>query len=263
MSVGCNYLREHMIPEARIHYAYIDAGGTAPNVVQDRSTVRYEVRSPYVRQLTKLFNRVVDVAKGAALMTGTSMNYDLSMAFTEYLPNKALAQIADACMQEVGAPKWTEEDYRLARQFLDSYDDTARKMIRDEIIQIYGEDRLEEILSKPLDSEIHPFDPNHIIQTAGSTDVGDVGYAVPTLNLRVAACCVGNVGHTWQMTAQTCSPIAHKGLLTAGKMIALSAIRTMERPDIIDAAKTETLKRNGGHYTCPLPDHVLPPLETY
>lgn len=136
-------------------------------------------------------------------------------------------------------------------------------MIRDEIIQIYGEDRLEEILSKPLDSEIHPFDPNHIIQTAGSTDVGDVGYAVPTLNLRVAACCVGNVGHTWQMTAQTCSPIAHKGLLTAGKMIALSAIRTMERPDIIDAAKTETLKRNSGHYTCPLPDHVLPPLETY
>lgn len=263
MSVGCNYLREHMIPEARIHYAYIDAGGTAPNVVQDRSTVRYEVRSPYVRQLTELFSRVVDVAKGAALMTGTSMNYDLSMAFTEYLPNKALAQIADACMQEVGAPKWTEEDYRLARQFLDSYDDTARKMIRDEIIQIYGEDRLEEILSKPLDSEIHPFDPNHIIQTAGSTDVGDVGYAVPTLNLRVAACCVGNVGHTWQMTAQTCSLIAHKGLLTAGKMIALSAIRTMERPDIIDAAKTETLKRNGGHYTCPLPDHVLPPLETY
>ena len=75
-------------------------------------------------------------------MTGTSMNYDLSMAFTEYLPNKALAQIADACMQEIGAPKWTEEDYRLARQFLDSYDDTARKMIRDEIIQIYGEDRL-------------------------------------------------------------------------------------------------------------------------
>ena len=63
MSVGCNYLREHMIPEARIHYAYIDAGGTAPNVVQDRSTVRYEVRSPYVRQLTELFNRVVDVQR--------------------------------------------------------------------------------------------------------------------------------------------------------------------------------------------------------
>ena len=58
-------------------------------------------------------------------------------------------------------------------------------------------------------------------------------------------------------------PLGGEGLLTAGKMIALSAIRTMERPDIIDAAKTETLKRNSGHYTCPLPDHVLPPLETY
>lgn len=263
MSVGCNYLREHIIPEARIHYAYINAGGTAPNVVQDHSTVRYEVRAPYVRQLTGLFERVVDVARGAALMTGTTMTYDLSMAFTEYLPNKALASIADACMKEVGAPKWTDGDYRLARQFLESYSDQTKQAIREDLSALYGEDYLDEILARPLDAQIHPFDPEKIIQVAASTDVGDVGFAVPTLNLRVATCCAGTVAHTWQMTAQTRSPLAHKGLLTAAKMMALASIRTMDRPDIIQAAKEETRLRNGGHYTCPLPDSVKPPLDTY
>ena len=263
MSVGCNYLREHMIPEARIHYAYIDAGGTAPNVVQDHATVRYEVRSPYVSQVKELFERVIKVAKGAAMMTETEMDYELAMAFTEYLPNRALAGIADACMQEIGAPEWSEEDYRLAKQFLDTYNDQTRAMIREEIIAVYGEDRLDEILERPLDSEVHPFDASKIQLEAGSTDVGDVGYVAPTLNLNVATCCIGNVGHTWQMTAQTCSSLTHKGLLTAAKMIALSCVRTMERPDVIQAAKAEVKKRNGGKYTCPLPDYVQPPLDTY
>ena len=98
---------------------------------------------------------------------------------------------------------------------------------------------------------------------AGSTDVGDVGAAVPTLNILTACACVGNVGHSWQMTAQAASPIAHKGLLTAAKMLALCSLRTAERPDIIERAKAEVLKRNGGSYTCPLPDSVAPPLDTY
>lgn len=263
MSVGCNYLREHVIPEARIHYAYIDAGGTAPNVVQDHATVRYEVRAPYVSQLKELFGRVVDVAGGAAMMTGTKMTYELAMAFTEYMPNKALAAVGDECLKEVGAPQWTQEDYQLAKQFLESYNEQTKGMIRTQIADLYGEERVEEILARPLDSEIHPFDPDRIVQVAGSTDVGDVAYAVPTLNLRVATCCVGNVGHTWQMTAQTCSPIAHKGLLTAAKVIALASVRTMDRPEVVEAAKAEVKKRNGGHYTCPLPDSVKPPLDTY
>ena len=123
--------------------------------------------------------------------------------------------------------------------------------------------RQEEIWNRPLDSEVHPYDPKKIVLQAGSTDVGDVGYAVPSLNIHVATACVGNVGHTWQMTAQSCSPLAHKGLLTAAKVIALSCIRTMERPDVIEKAKAEVTKRNGGHYECPLPDSVQPPLETY
>lgn len=103
MSVGCNYLREHVIPEARIHYAYIDAGGTAPNVVQDHATVRYEVRTPFVKDLRELFDRVVDVAKGAALMTGTTLDVELAMAFTEYVPNKALGCLPVKCHAGGGA----------------------------------------------------------------------------------------------------------------------------------------------------------------
>lgn len=263
MSVGCNYLREHVIPEARIHYAYIDAGGTAPNVVQDHATVRYEVRAPFVSQLKELFGRVVDVAGGAAMMTGTKMTWELSMAFTEYVPNRALAAVADQCLREVGAPRWTEEDYRLAKQFLDSYNDQTRSMIREKIGALYGEDRVEEMLARPLDGEVHPFDPDRTVQVAGSTDVGDVAFAVPALNLRIATCCVGNVGHTWQMTAQTCSPLAHKGLLTAAKVLALACVRTMDRPQVIEAAKEEVRRRNGGRYSCPLPDSVEPPLNTY
>lgn len=263
MNVGCNYLREHMIPEARIHYAYIDAGGTAPNVVQDHAVIRYEVRSPWVSQVKELFKRVQNVARGASIMTDTSVKCDLSMAFTEYLPNNALAAVADECLKEVGAPKWDESDYALAKQFLNTYNDVTMENIKNQIIELYGEDRLEEILERPLDSEVHPFNPDKIKLTAGSTDVGDVGYAAPTLNINVATACVGNVGHSWQMTAQSCSPLAHKGLLTAAKVMALSCVRTMDRPNVIEAAKKEVARRNGGKYTCPLPDEVLPPLETY
>ncbi len=263
MSVGCNYLREHTIPEARIHYAYIDAGGTAPNVVQDHAIVRYEVRSPLVSQVKELFERVKNVARGAALMTDTTVRCDLSMAFTEYIPNNALAAVADECLREVGAPKWDASDYALAKAFLETYNEQTMASIREEIAELYGEERVGEILARPLDSEVHPFSPDKVRIVAGSTDVGDVGCAAPTLNINVATACVGNVGHSWQMTAQSCSPLAHKGLLTAAKAIALSCVRTMDRPDVIAAAKKEVLKRNGGSYTCPLPDSVLPPLETY
>lgn len=79
--------------------------------------------------------------------------------------------------------------------------------------------------------------PDKIKLTAGSTDVGDVGYAAPILNINIATACIGNVGHSWQMVAQSCSPLAHKGLLTAAKVLALSCIRTMDRPDVIGSGK--------------------------
>lgn len=263
MSVGVNYLREHMIDQARIHYAYVDAGGTAPNVVQDHTLVKYEVRSPKVKQVKQLFERVVNVARGAALMTDTTMNYDITMAFSDYITNSALATIADECLQEVGAPQWEVSDYALAKAYLSSYNETTMASIKDRIAEIYGEDKLEEILDKPLDPVIHPYDARNTTYKSGSTDVGDVCYAVPTVNFHVATACIGNVGHTWQMTGQSCSSIGNKGMLTAAKAMALSAIRTMDRPDVIEKAKQIVLKQNGGAYECPLPDYVKPPVGRY
>ena len=263
MSVGVNYLREHMIDKARIHYAYVDAGGTAPNVVQDHSLVKYEVRSPNVEQVQELFERVVNVARGAALMTGTQMEYDITMAFSDYIPNNALARIAEECLEKVGAPPWNEEDYSLAREYLNSYNENTINSIKEKIIDIYGEDRLEEILNNPLDSTIHPYDGKTIFYESGSTDVGDVSYVAPTLNFLIATACIGNVGHTWQMTGQSNSTISNKGLITAAKAMALSAIKTMDRPDIIKKAKEIVIKQNGGQYKCPLPDSVKPPLGKY
>lgn len=262
MSVGCNYLREHMIPEARIHYAYIDAGGSAPNVVQDRATIRYEVRAPYVRQAKELYERVVKVARGAAMMTETEVTPELAMAFTEYIPNLALASIVSEAMQEIGAPAWDTEDFALAKAFLESYDEDTKETIRESYKREFGDDwkRRWEL---PLDTGVRPFSPSDIVFDAGSSDVGDVSYAVPCVNLFVATACIGNIGHTWQMCGQAGSRLGAKGMLTAAKMLALAAVRTMDRPDAIASAKQEVLRRNGGHYVCPLPYEIKPPIDTY
>ena len=87
MSVGVNYLREHIISDARIHYAYRDVGGIAPNVVQGHSRVHYFIRAPKSWQVKEIYRRVVDVAEGAAKMTGTEMTYELYAGLSDYIPN--------------------------------------------------------------------------------------------------------------------------------------------------------------------------------
>lgn len=263
MNVGVNYLREHMIDEARVHYAYSDAGGTAPNVVPAHAVIKYEVRAPKVKQMKELFTRVTDIAKGAALMTGTKMKFDIAMAFSDYTPNKTLAAVMDECLQEFGAPEWSDEDYKLASAMLRSYPKQTQLTVFEDIAEIFGEDDVEKLMRKPLDSSVHPFDPKDDRYESGSTDVGDVGYATPTVELNVATACLGNVGHTWQNTAFSCSPIGFKGMIRAAEVMTLAAIRTREQPELIAKAKKELLKKNGGKYVCPLPDYIQPPIETY
>ncbi len=264
MNIGCNYLREHMIPQARIHYAYSDAGGTAPNVVQNHAVIKYEVRSPKITQMQELFTRVVDVAKGAALMAGTKMNYEITMAFSDYTPNKTLAKVMDEALQEAGAPKWSEEDYDLALQFLRTYSKSIQSEIRNDLLETYNYDidKVDGIMAKPLDSEVHPFDANGQYES-GSTDVGDVGYATPTVNLNIATACVGNIGHTWQNTAFSASEIGLKGMIKAAEVLTLACLKTLENPEVIQKAKEELLLKNNGKYTCPLPDFVEPPIGRY
>ena len=263
MNVGCNYLREHMIDAARIHYAYSDAGGSAPNVVQSCAVIKYEVRAPKVSQVQELFTRVVDVAKGAALMTGTKMQYEITMAFSDYTANRTLGAVVDQCFRELGAPDWTEEDYDLAVGFLRTYPRSTMAGIREKLGAYFAPEELDKALEKPLDSTVHPFYPKAAGYNSGSTDVGDVGYATPTVMFHVATACLGNVGHSWQNTAFACSDIGMKGMLRAAEVMTLSAIRTMEQPELIRKAKEELIRKNGGKYRCPLPDYVTPPIGRY
>lgn len=263
MNVGCNYLREHMIDAARIHYAYSDAGGSAPNVVQSCAVIKYEVRAPKVSQVQELFTRVVDVAKGAALMTGTKMQYEITMAFSDYTANRTLGAVVDQCFRELGAPDWTEEDYDLAAGFLRTYPRSTMAGIREKLGAFFAPEELDKALEKPLDSMVHPFNPKETGYNSGSTDVGDVGYATPTVMFHVATACLGNVGHSWQNTAFACSGIGMKGMLRAAEVMTLSAIRTMAQPELIRKAKEELIRKNGGKYRCPLPDYVAPPIGRY
>ena len=265
MSVGCNYLREHMEDGQRVHYAYADAGGTAPNVVPDHAKVKYEVRAAGVHAMNQLFERVVLVAKGAAMMTQTQMEYEITMAFSDMRNNSVLAGIASKCLEEAGAPLWDESDYALAKAYLDSYDERTRADILTGLKKRFGEDALPEILEKPLHSQVFAYDPDpdHMIREGGSTDVGDVTYTVPACELRIAAACMGNVGHTWQMAGQAGSVLAHKALLKAGEAVALCCVRTMRCPEMIEKARQETLRRNHGKYICPLPEGSMPPVGIY
>ena len=263
MNVGCNYLREHMIDAARIHYAYSDAGGSAPNVVQSCAVIKYEVRAPKVSQVQELFTRVVDVAKGAALMTGTKMQYEITMAFSDYTANRTLGAVVDQCFRELGAPDWTEEDYDLAAGFLRTYPRSTMAGIREKLGAYFAPEELDKALEKPLDSMVHPFNPKETGYNSGSTDVGDVGYATPTVMFHVATACLGNVGHSWQNTAFACSGIGMKGMLRAAEVMTFSAIRTMAQPELIRKAKEELIRKNGGKYRCPLPDYVAPPIGRY
>ena len=248
---------------ARIHYAYSDPGGTAPNVVQSHAVIKYEVRAPKVSQVQELFTRVVDVAKGAALMTGTKMKYEITMAFSDYVPNRTLGAVVDQCMRELGAPEWTEPDYRLAAEFLRTYPRTTMVGIREKLGYYFEPEELDAALEKPLDRVIHPFNPKETAYSSGSTDVGDVGYATPTVMFHVATACLGNVGHSWQNTAFACSDIGMKGMLRAAEIMTLAAIRTMDQPAVIAKAREELKQKNGGSYHCPLPDYVTPPIGRY
>lgn len=254
MDVGVNYLREHVIMQARIHYAYIDIGGHAPNIVQDHAALRYTIRAPYLRQVREIVKRVDDVAKGAALMCGTKVYMFTEAGYSEYIPNNVLASVADWALHEIGVPQWDASDYQLAKEFTESFSSQAKNAEREVILERYGKNRLEEKLEHPLDTVIDTYDPSHMSLEFGSTDVGDVGYIAPTVHFNVATEAIGTQGHSWQKAGQANSSIGFKGMLIAGKVIALASIYMLKHPEKVAQAKAEFLKKNDGIYDCPVAD---------
>ncbi|MEM9044202.1 MAG: amidohydrolase [Pseudomonadota bacterium] len=254
MNVGVNYMREHMPDDARVHYAYLDAGGVAPNVVQHKATVRQLVRARDLPGLRTLVERVKKIAEGAALMTETRVESKVFTAVSNLLGNRPLEEAMQSEMERLGPVVFDEEDKAFAREI--------QKTLTDEDIAVSfrrcgmpppdGGLALCDFVA-PLDLEGDGGE--------GSTDVGDTSWAVPTVQARVATCAVGTPFHTWQTVAQGKTPAAHKGMIYAAKVMAATARRAIENPALIKAAQAEhqaSLAKTP--YVCPLPDDVEPPI---
>ncbi|MBQ2651441.1 MAG: amidohydrolase [Clostridia bacterium] len=258
MNVGVNYLREHIVPEARVHYAYLNAGGIAPNVVHDKAKIHYFVRAPKIKTAQEIFVRVQDIAEGAAKMTGTTMQMHFHEALSDCCNNRTLEKLMHETFLEIGAPAYDAEDFKLAEAFRNTFTDADKA----DVATALRDNGMDPDLI-PMDAALHtdilPYVPMDKAQP-GSTDVGDVSYCTPTAQCNVATVALATPGHSWQMTAQSRSSIANKGNAVAAKVMALTAAKAIADPELLAKAKEELVKATGGKYECPIPAHVKPTL---
>jgi aminobenzoyl-glutamate utilization protein B len=261
MSVGVNYLREHIVQEARIHYAYTNAGGGSPNVVQSDTSALYFVRAPKSSQVRRIFERVVDIAKGAALMTGTTMEIEWDSACSEYIVNDALGCVMYENMRSLGGITYSDEEKEYARKYTATLPETSKQGVADLIKKCFDpidSGKAEEMASESLQGELFPYMMTDST-LPGSTDVGDASWIAPTAQALVTCYPTGTVAHSWQWVAAGKSPIVHKGLIYAGKVIAMTGLDVIDDPKIAERAKAEHLKRlNGEKYACAIPENVRP-----
>jgi aminobenzoyl-glutamate utilization protein B len=261
MNVGVNYLREHIIPEARVHYAYTDAGGGAPNVVQSSASLLYFIRTPKSSQLREIFDRIADIAKGAALMTGTSMEIEWDSAVHEYIVNDTLNEAAHQNMTLLGPIQFSGEEFECAANYTSRLDDVSKRMQRASIARAFkdeSDERITEIAGKTLLDVVFPFSRSDAV-LPGSTDVSDASWLSPTGQIAVSCFPAGTTPHSWQWVALGKSSMAHKGLLYAGKILAMTALDIIQTPELLVKAKSEWQKRLSGEtYKCEIPPEVMP-----
>ena len=225
MNYMVNLMREHVPQETRIHYV-ITSGGKAPNVVPDYAEVYYYVRHPKRDQVKQIFNRVVNAAKAAALGTETKMEYEIIGGTHDLLLNKSLAEVMQKNLVSVGGVIYTAEERAFAEKIQSSFN--FKYPAVDEAANI-----------KPLKVETDA--------GGGSTDVGDVSYAVPTVGLRAATWAPGTPAHSWQAVACGGTEIGTKGMNVAAKTMAMTAIDLFTKPALIQQAKEEFTKLKGDY----------------
>ena len=253
MNVGVNYMREHMPSDARIHYAYLDAGGIAPNVVQGFAKIRYLIRARNLPELNRLIERVRKIADGAALMTETTVEAKVVSAVSNLLANTPLEKAMYDNYLRLGAPEFDDSDRAFAAKI-------QATLSEEDIETAFRKVGLPVRDGVPLCDVIVPLDAK-TAPMMGSTDVGDVSWAVPTVQARGATYAIGTPGHSWQLTAQGKMPVAHKGLVHVAKAMAGTAIDVLANPDLLAQAKADHHARLArSPYVCPIPDDVTPPI---
>lgn len=260
MNIGVQFLREHIIDSARIHYAFIDAGGESANVVQDSARLYYFIRAPKIGQAKEIFERVNKIAEGAALMTETDMEIIVDSACANYLPNRALTSAMYHNMEDHGDLGLTDEDQAYAQRYFDSLTDATKAELLQRARDLNPEASQEEIqrlATRPIAEHAMPL--AFTDQCIGSTDVGDVSWVCPTAQIILGCEPQGTPPHSWQWVANGKSAIAHKGLLAAGRVIAATAYDVLTNPELLEKAKAEHQVTLGGErYESAIPADVLP-----
>ena len=224
MNMMANMMHEHIPQQARMHYV-VTAGGNAPNVVPDFAESFYYVRHPDPEGVEAIWSRLEDAARGAALGTGTKVEWEIIHGNNPLLVNETLAKVMDAKLRQIGGVEYTAEERAWAEQIQESLGDAA----------------------KPLESaaEIGPYNKS---LGYGSTDVGDVSWATPTVGVRTATWVPGTSAHSWQAVAASGHSIGHKGTVVAAKAMTLMAVELFTNPDLREAARAEFDRSRGPDY---------------
>lgn len=222
MNVMVNMMREHIPERARIHYV-ITSGGKAPNVVPDFAEVYYYARHNSRDVVIDIFERIVKAAEGAALGTGTTMDYETINGVHELLPNLTLQKRMHENLSKVGGMTYTESELEFANAIAKSlgYDKVATEIAA---------------MVQPYQTEAKAY---------GSTDVGDVSFVVPTVGMGAATWVPGTPAHSWQAVAAGGTSIGHKGMIIAAKTLAMTAVDLLKDPELVARAKSEFQERRG------------------
>jgi aminobenzoyl-glutamate utilization protein B len=256
MNTGVQYLREHAKPDARIHYAITNAGGNSPNVVQPYADVLYMVRSTKVGDAVALQKRVDKIAKAAAEMTETEVEKIFVDACSNTVMNTVLEKLVYQNMQEVPLPVYTDEEWAYAAELRKSFPGmrvSGSGAQHDEDIALEVQ-KLSENGTKAINNFLMPFFSKYV-ESPGSSDVGDVSWEIPTIQMHAATYPAGSPGHSWQNVACGATSIGDKGMMYAAKVLCATGIDLLNSPKIIKAAKADHKKRvkAQGGYTCPVP----------
>ena len=225
MDVMTNYLREHIPDGSRIHYV-ITNGGKAPNVVPDEAEVYYVARHVDMKIVKDIWERITNAARGAALGTGTTFDLQLVGSVYALQPNETLARVQQRALERVGGFTYTPEERSFAERLQHSVAFTA--------VPLESTSRIQPLVLDQAD--------------AGSTDVGDVSWVVPTVQLSSATWVPGTAAHSWQAVAAGGMSIGAKGMMIAAKTMALTAADLFTTPATIDVAKAELVRRRGANF---------------
>ena len=240
MNIGVNYLREHILDDARIHYV-IEEGGMQPNVVPDYARSWYYIRAPERELLEPIKRRVLKIAEGAALMTETKLKAEMSEGGYNKIPNKVLSEIVTSNMRQIGPPMYSKKELDFASKIAETFP----KSDRTDWLRKRGVPAWEKYIDVDLINDIfEPWDDG--THSAGSSDVAHVSWVTPTMEFGTACNVNGAPGHSWQFVACSGSEIGHKSLIFASKTMAGSVIDLIANKELLKNAHTELHKRLRG-----------------